>query len=42
LEEIRSRIGTAASRDAVIGLEQGANLALLAAGCCDWPLAVLA
>jgi hypothetical protein len=42
LEETGSRIGTTASRGAVIELEQGADLALLAAGCHDSPLAALA
>jgi hypothetical protein len=41
LEEIGSRIGTAASRGPVIELEQG-RIALLAAGCHDKPLAALA
>jgi F420-0:gamma-glutamyl ligase-like protein len=35
LEEIRSRIGAAASRGTVVELEQGADLAFLAARCHD-------
>ena len=39
LDEIRSRIGSAVSRDAVLNSSQ-ADLALLAAGCHDKPAAL--